>query len=74
MAKPDAAVKPRIVRCPACGGESIYALSNPSRPFCSQRCKNMDFGAWASENFRVANNDDDPAAPDDLDATRLEDK
>ncbi|MBC7604496.1 MAG: DNA gyrase inhibitor YacG, partial [Ramlibacter sp.] len=40
----------------------------PFRPFCSERCKSMDFGAWASENFRVANNDD-PASPDDFDAT-----
>jgi endogenous inhibitor of DNA gyrase (YacG/DUF329 family) len=44
----------RVVRCPGCGGDSIYAPSNPSRPFCSERCKNMDFGAWASESFRVA--------------------
>lgn len=51
------AVKPRLVRCPACGGDSIYAPSNPYRPFCSERCKNMDLGAWASESFRV------PAAP-----------
>jgi endogenous inhibitor of DNA gyrase (YacG/DUF329 family) len=43
----------RIVRCPGCGGESVYAQSNPFRPFCSERCKNMDFGAWASENFRM---------------------
>jgi uncharacterized protein len=45
--------KPRIVRCPACGGDSIYAPSNPYRPFCSERCKNVDLGAWASEEFRV---------------------
>ncbi|HNV58258.1 MAG TPA: DNA gyrase inhibitor YacG [Rhodoferax sp.] len=44
----------RIVRCPTCGGDSVYGLSNIARPFCSDRCKNMDFGAWASENFRVA--------------------
>jgi endogenous inhibitor of DNA gyrase (YacG/DUF329 family) len=44
----------RIVRCPTCGGDSVYAASNSARPFCSERCKNMDFGAWASENFRVA--------------------
>lgn len=44
----------RLVRCPNCGGESVYAVSNPARPFCSERCKNMDFGAWASESFRVA--------------------
>ena len=55
------AEKPRIVRCPACGGGSIYATSNPYRPFCSERCKNMDLGAWASENFRVP----DEAPPDD---------
>lgn len=55
MALPDQPekVKPRLVRCPACGGDSVYAPSNPYRPFCSERCKNMDLGAWASESFRV---------------------
>ena len=46
-------VKPRIVRCPTCAGDSIFAPSNPYRPFCSERCKNHDLGAWASESFRV---------------------
>lgn len=64
MAPPDIPVdaKPRIVRCPACGGDSIFAPTNAFRPFCSERCKNMDFGAWASESFRVP----DPSPPDDL--------
>jgi endogenous inhibitor of DNA gyrase (YacG/DUF329 family) len=55
MKKPDqpAAAKPRVVRCPACGGDSVYSPANPFRPFCSERCKNMDLGAWASESFRV---------------------
>jgi hypothetical protein len=57
-----AAPKPRTVRCPACGGKSVYAPSNPYRPFCSERCKNMDLGAWASESFRVP----DETPPDDL--------
>jgi len=59
----------RIVRCPACGGDSVYAASNPSRPFCSERCKGMDLGAWASESFRVAvapSPDDAPWEPSDL--------
>ncbi len=43
----------KVVVCPACKGKSIYAASNPFRPFCSERCKNMDFGAWASEHFRM---------------------
>ena len=52
----------RQVVCPACKGSSVYASSNPFRPFCSERCKNMDLGAWASEDFRL------PAdvPPDDL--------
>ena len=54
--------KPRIVRCPACSGDSVYAPSNPYRPFCSERCKNLDLGAWASESFRVP----DETPPDDL--------
>jgi endogenous inhibitor of DNA gyrase (YacG/DUF329 family) len=58
----DKPAKPRIVRCPACGGDSIYAPTNPFRPFCSERCKNMDLGAWASESFRVP----DETPPDDM--------
>lgn len=47
------AARPRTVRCPGCGGTSVYASDNPWRPFCSERCKNLDFGAWASEAYRV---------------------
>ena len=54
--------KPRLVRCPACGGDSVYGPENPYRPFCSERCKNLDLGAWASESFRVP----DETPPDDL--------
>lgn len=49
----DASLPTKIVRCPACGGDSVYSTSNPFRPFCSERCKDIDFGAWASEAFRV---------------------
>ena len=54
--------KPRIVRCPQCAGDSVYGPENPYRPFCSERCKNFDLGAWASESFRVP----DETPPDDL--------
>ena len=57
----------RIVRCPTCGGDSVYASENPYRPFCSERCRNIDFGAWASESYRVASppvaEDTDPDEP-----------
>jgi hypothetical protein len=45
--------QPKLVPCPTCGGDSVFALSNPFRPFCSERCKNIDLGAWASEDFRM---------------------
>ena len=51
----------RTVRCPACGGPSLYSPENPSRPFCSPRCKTHDLGAWASESFRVAVQETDGA-------------
>jgi endogenous inhibitor of DNA gyrase (YacG/DUF329 family) len=54
----------RIVRCPACGGESVYAPSNPYRPFCSARCKNNDFGAWASEAYCVSATRPDDDSPE----------
>ena len=43
----------RHVPCPNCRKPSLYAARNPWRPFCSQRCRNADLGAWASEQFRV---------------------
>ncbi len=46
-------VSPRLVRCPTCGGDSVYAPENPWRPFCSERCRSVDLGAWASEGYRV---------------------
>ena len=44
----------RWVRCPACGQQALYAAENPARPFCSERCRSADLGAWASESYRVA--------------------
>ena len=54
--------KPRIVRCPACGGDSVYAPTNPWRPFCSERCRQVDLGAWANEEFRMP----EETPPDDV--------
>ncbi|WP_395667575.1 DNA gyrase inhibitor YacG [Rhodoferax sp.] len=43
----------KMVPCPACGADSVFAPSNPFRPFCGERCKSLDLGAWADEAFRV---------------------
>lgn len=55
MDTPDVLV--RRVRCPACGGQSVYAPSNLYRPFCGERCKSLDLGAWASERFSLPGHD-----------------
>ncbi len=52
---------PPIVNCPQCGEATEFAPSNRFRPFCSERCRVMDLGAWASDHYRVAGDplDDD---------------
>ena len=40
--------------CPRCGTQAPFAPANPWRPFCSERCKLVDLGAWATESYRVA--------------------
>ena len=63
---PAATFPARTVKCPACGCPSRYAPDNPYRPFCCERCKNLDLGAWASENSRVPSAPPlEPAPPED---------
>jgi len=31
----------------------VWDPKNPFRPFCSERCKMNDLGAWATESYRV---------------------
>ncbi len=45
------------VKCPNCK-KTVKWEGNPWRPFCSERCKLVDLGAWASEDYRVADEDD----------------
>jgi endogenous inhibitor of DNA gyrase (YacG/DUF329 family) len=40
------------IRCPICREMTTWE-ENPWRPFCSERCKMKDLGAWASEEYRV---------------------
>ena len=46
--------RPRAVPCPRCGKQVAWGPDNPFRPFCSERCKTVDLGAWATEQYRVA--------------------
>ncbi len=41
------------VKCPTCGQETEYSPENPWRPFCSERCKLIDLGAWANDEYLI---------------------
>jgi len=36
-------------KCATCGKPVVYK----SRPFCSQRCANLDLGRWLNEGYRI---------------------
>ena len=37
-----------VVDCPTCGKKVEWTETNKYRPFCSERCKQIDLGAWAA--------------------------
>ena len=39
------------LKCPICKKE--VALGDPDFPFCSDRCRLIDLGRWASEEYRI---------------------
>jgi endogenous inhibitor of DNA gyrase (YacG/DUF329 family) len=62
-------MSPRVVPCPHCGKPVERSPVSRWRPFCSERCKMIDLGAWASEAYRVPGaeapeSDAGEAAPD----------
>jgi len=44
---------PLKVKCPTCRKEVPWE-KNPHRPFCSERCRLIDLGAWTQERYRIA--------------------
>ena len=55
--------QPMTVDCPTCGAPVEWKTDNANRPFCSDRCKLIDLGAWASEEHKIPVS---PDAEDDL--------
>ncbi|MDT8440282.1 MAG: DNA gyrase inhibitor YacG [Desulfuromonadales bacterium] len=47
--------------CPQCRKSATWE-NNPSRPFCSERCRLIDLGQWVDEGYRIAG----PAAGTEL--------
>jgi hypothetical protein len=41
------------VNCPHCGKLVVWNETEVWKPFCSERCKLIDLGEWASEGHRI---------------------
>jgi uncharacterized protein len=46
------------LRCPVCKTDVRWE-NNPFRPFCSERCKLVDLGAWAEGRYVIAGEEHD---------------
>jgi len=42
-----------IVKCPTCQNEVAWIETSTYRPFCSERCRLIDLGEWASEKHAI---------------------
>jgi len=40
------------IKCPICKNITTWE-ENPNRPFCSDRCRLIDLGAWASGEYNI---------------------
>lgn len=57
--------KAPTVKCPYCGKDVPWTPASLWRPFCSERCKLIDLGAWASESHRIPGESLPPADEDE---------
>ena len=56
---------PPIVKCPTCRREVEWSPASQYRPFCSDRCRLIDLGAWLTEQNKIP---DGEAGPEDDEA------
>jgi uncharacterized protein len=54
----------RTVACPNCGKKVEWTPESRYRPFCSERCRLIDLGAWATGSYRVPGAEEKPDAED----------
>lgn len=47
------AEKTLTVKCPRCGRAVPWTAEQKFKPFCSERCKMIDFGEWAAEEKKI---------------------
>ena len=53
-----------FVNCPICAKKVEWSEQNKYRPFCSERCRQIDLGAWAAEKYTIAGKTDEENSDD----------
>jgi endogenous inhibitor of DNA gyrase (YacG/DUF329 family) len=64
--------KPRLLRCPSC--RAIVKPSDENYPFCSDRCRLIDLGKWASGGYVISTPITDPEMLENLAEKQAEKK
>jgi hypothetical protein len=54
--------------CPIC--RKVVLATDPDFPFCSDRCRILDLGKWASGDYKVSSPIEDPDELEELARTR----
>jgi uncharacterized protein len=54
----------KIFRCPSCG--ALVRPNDVDFPFCSERCRKIDLGKWASGAYKISSPVLDPEVLEDL--------
>lgn len=58
--------KSRSLRCPIC--RTLVVASGENFPFCSERCRLIDLGKWASGGYVISTPITDPEKLEDMKA------
>lgn len=56
--------KTKVMHCPTCG--MLVAMDGEDFPFCSDRCRKIDLGKWASDVYKISSPILDPEVLEDL--------
>ena len=60
----------KTLHCPIC--RKPVTLDSDNMPFCSDRCRLLDLGAWASGDYKISSPILDPELLEELDASQLQ--
>ena len=65
------AKKTKSLRCPTC--RTIVSAKDEQFPFCSDRCRTIDLGKWASGAYKVSTAINDPEILEQIESGQLSD-